>query len=323
MSRFRLICRLMLLLSFAAVGTKAQINITSANGFPWDLNNATGDVNDGGTDAFDAFGFLSLKVSDIGDLQLAQTDRISNFNLVISESNPRLVFSTNSVLIGGVSLARQLYMPPGTDFIRYFDTFVNTTAAPLKLAIAFQGNLGSDSGTILRATSSGDLVFNNSDAWGVTTDTGVFDPVVGMLAGNLNLTTIAGLFSNDPFSTPWSGNGNDGLSFVYSLTLGPGESSSILFYIYRGLSESTPAPGAGAPGPVGSQVPAAVAALNAMLANPDLSHLSVQQIGQIANFTAVPEPSTWALLASGGGLLLFGAWRRKSQRAERNKSGSR
>lgn len=290
----------------------AQINITSANGFPWDLNNTTGDVNDGGRDAFDAFGFLSLRVSDAGNVQLAETNRISTFNLVISEANPRLEFSTNSALVGGVSVSRQLYMPPGSDFIRYFDTFVNTTAAPLRLAIAFQGDLGSDGSTILRATSSGDLVFDNLDAWGVTTDPSVGDPVVGMLVGNLNLTTVANLYSEDAFTTPWPGDGNDGLSFVYSLTLGAGESSSILTYIYRGLSETSAAPGASSPAPAGSQVPAAVAALNAMLANPDLSQLSAQQIGQIANFTAVPEPSTWALLVCGGGLLLFGAWRRRS-----------
>lgn len=295
-------------------GAFAQINITSANGHPWDLNNNTGSVEDGGRDAFDTFGFLGLRVSDSQNVLIAQTNQILGFTLTTNLSNSRLVETSTPVTFSGVTISRQLFMPPGTDFIRYIDTFLNTTQTALKIQVAFQGNLGSDGATLLRATSSGDLVFDAADAWGVTTEgTAVGDPVVGMLAGNIHLSAIAhGAFSGtSPFDSIWPGNGADDLSFVYALDLAPGASVSTAFFVYRGLSETSGAPGTGLLPGVGSQVPAAVAALNAMLANPDFSLLSTQQIGQIANFTAVPEPSMWALLASGGGMLLIGAWRRR------------
>lgn len=308
-----------LLLGLSGSEAFAQINITSANGHPWDLDNSTGYIGDGGGDAFDDFGYLGLLVRDAGDVFVGQTNTLSGFNLVTSEGNSRLVFSTASQSVGGVVVSRQLYMPPGSDFIRYFDTFVNTTAAPLKIQVAFQGDLGSDSSTKVAATSSGDLQFTPTDIWGVTVQdrsaTGgspVGDPVVGMLPGNLHFTSLADAFGSDPFSTAWPGNGSDGLSFVYSLDLAPGQSSSLVFFIYRGLAEGNVPPLGADPVAVGTQVSAAVSALDAMLANPDLSQLSAQQIAQIANLTAVPEPSTWVLLASGGFLLFVGAWRRRS-----------
>lgn len=295
----------------------AQINITSANGHPWDLDNSTGYVSDGGGDAFDDFGYLGLLVRDAGNNLVAQTNTLSGFSLVTSEGNSRLVFSTASQSVGGVVVSRQLYMPPGSDILRYFDTFVNTTAAPLKIQVAFQGDLGSDSSTKVAATSSGDLQFTPADIWGVTVQdrsatggSAAGDPVVGMLPGNLRFTSIADAYGTDPFSAPWAGNGNDGVSFIYSLDLAPGQSSSLIFFVYRGLAEGNTPPLGGDSVAAGTQVPLAVAALNSLLITPDLSHLSVQQIGQIANFTAVPEPSTWALLVCGGVMLALGARRR-------------
>lgn len=277
-------------------------------------------MNDGGGDAFDDFGFLGLRVSDANSVQLAQQNNLTNFGLVVSASNSRLLSSTAPVVFGGVSVSRQLYMPPGTDFLRYFDTFVNTTAAPLKIQVAFQGNLGSDSSTVVSATASGDQLLTAADVWAVTTQGNfgnaaiapVGDPVVGMLAGNLHFTAVAQAFftGQSPFDSTYANNGDDNLSFVYSLDVAPGESVSTVFFVFRGLSEVANQPNGSPPPPAGSQVPAAVAALTAMLANPDLSQLSAQQIAQISNLTAVPEPSTWALLAGGGVLLALGARRR-------------
>ena len=307
------------LLLLGVSGADAQVTITSANGHPWDIITTDGNVNDGGGDAFDGFGFLGLRVLDASSISLGEVSRISGFNLVQSEGNARLIFSTAPVSFNGVTVTRQLYMPPGTDFLRYFDTFVNTTTAPLKIQVAFQGNLGSDSSTVVSATASGDQLLTAADVWAVTTQGNfgnpgiapVGDPVVGMLAGNIHLTAVArGAFSGaSPFDSTFTSSGDDNLSFVYSLDVAPGESVSTVFFVFRGLSEVANQPNGSPPPPAGSQVPAAVAALTAMLANPDFSQLSAQQIAQISNLTAVPEPSTWALLVSGGVMLLLGARR--------------
>ena len=300
-----------------------QTTINSANGYPWDLEYDSGAVDDGGNDAFDGYGYLvGVQVKDTNSTVLGQANYLSDFNLTL---NGRTLSTTAPMVVGGVSISRQIFAPSTTNYLRYFDTFTNTTGATVTLKVAFGGDLGSDSATTLAATSSGALTLSLADYWAVTIQNNALnaaggpqgDPPVGVLFGNRNLLSFGSTNSEaDIFSSgsAWTGDGDDGLSYVFGLTLAPGQSSSLMYFLYRGQSES----GNGSEGETGglafgtNQVALASTTLANLAANPDLTGLTPTQIAQVTNVAAVPEPSTWALLVLGGVTLLTAARRRRA-----------
>jgi amidase len=123
-------------------------NLLSANGYEWDISTSNGYVNDGGDDAFDGYGELSLRIMDLSLSILGENSYVSGFNLTL---DGRTYVSSFTPLYSGVSVNRTIYAPADQNFLRYYDTFTNTTGAPLILTTVFGGNLGSDSDTTLVA----------------------------------------------------------------------------------------------------------------------------------------------------------------------------
>jgi len=104
--------------------------------------------------------------------------------------------------------------------------FSNPTGSSITATITLAHNFGSDGGTIVRGTSSGDTTIDTSDHWVVTSDGGPSDPV------NLSVLAGPGLVPISPISVstnPFGCAGTEGLQYDWSLTVPAGATKSLLF----------------------------------------------------------------------------------------------
>jgi hypothetical protein len=81
------------------------------------------------------------------------------------------------VAMAGLNVTQQYHATPSTATLRNLVTLQNPTGGPITVTLTLTNNWGSDSGTIIRGTSSGDLVFDLTDRWEVTSDGSDSDPV--------------------------------------------------------------------------------------------------------------------------------------------------
>ncbi len=296
-----------------AQNASALTNVQSDNGQNFDVQDITdeddGGINDGGNDAFDDFGMIRIQVSD-GNGILTNDQELNGFGLTFDGG--RRFNTTTPVTVSGINVTRSLFTPAGTNYMRYIDTFTNTSNSALNLLVAWGGDLGSDSSTTVAATASGDLTIGTNDTWALTieNDGGLFnpagpanDPPVGYVVGNNSILSSIGDYDSNPFVNSWPGNGNDDLAFVYNLSLQAGQSTSLAYFLYRGLEENITGP-LGQQPTTGQEIALAQTVLANLAQNPNFSDLTPQQRGMIANFTTpaatVPEPaSTLGLLAVG------------------------
>jgi amidase len=293
------------------------------------LNTSSGNVGDGGDDAFDGYGELSLRIMDLSLSILSEYPTVSGFSMTW---DGRTFYSSVTPQFSGVTVNRTIYAPADQNYLRYYDSFTNTTGAPLILTTVFGGNLGSDSDTTLSRTSSGDSTLTLGDHWAITFENALLnpagpaenDPVVGVLFGNTSvLQAIASDYDGSIFTSTWvpyfgeapSFYGDDGLSYRFQFTLQPGQTSALMYFLYRGQAEvNTGEPGSllggYGDGPLApGQIDLATTVLSNLSVTPNYDGLSQLQMEQIINFTPVPEPSTWVMML--GGLALVGLFLRR------------
>lgn len=111
--------------------------------------------------------------------------------------------------------------------MRVLDSFQNPTAATINVTIEMPTNFGSDGGTVVGATSSGDLIFTTADRWVITSDGGPFDPV--------NTTVLAGPGAPaiNPASvtqTVFSCAAPNGVGWTFNLSVPAGATRRLLFF---------------------------------------------------------------------------------------------
>ena len=225
----------------------------SANNNPWDVYDGllypgydvTGAVDDGGQDAFDEFGLLRLRVYDLGGNLDTATGNLAGFGLVYQ---PGHRWETTSVVEADViSVTRRLYAPAHADWLRYVDSFTNFGVVTRTVWVAWGGDLGSDSNTELVTTSSGDAALTGADTWAVTRASVVGvtnDPPVAYILRSPADTTYQGpgIFDSDPFTATWPTTGTDEIGHIFRLSIAPGATARLAYFLYRGLSESDLAP---------------------------------------------------------------------------------
>ncbi|HJL17698.1 MAG TPA: MYXO-CTERM sorting domain-containing protein [Sandaracinaceae bacterium LLY-WYZ-13_1] len=271
--------------AFGAASAASAQDIPLANGSTWDIDDFYGDINDGGQDSFDSWGALGdMEVFDGSGSSLDSDSLVGDFNIVIDSSDDRRAVSTDFITVGDVETERTLWAPADTNYLRYFDRFTNTSTETRTVVVVWGGDLGSDTDTLVAATSSGDLTFDTADTWGVTIDAdSLSDPAddgpVGYAPGSG--AALVGVVDEDsgPGST-WSGDGDDDIAFHYEFDIPAGETRYLMYFLYVGRSETAAT--------AGTQVAETRDGITALAEVPDVRGIDPSLLGSIVNWTFAP-----------------------------------
>jgi len=153
------------LLSLPAIA-HALLSLTSGGGFLFDVYETYGGyLSNGTTDAYDGAYYLEVN----GTTLSTTTGTTSTDGRTVTIA---------ATTLGAVSVQRFIYVPAsGGDYARFLDVVSNPGSTAAAARIVVRGNLGSDSSTVLYATSSGDAALTTGDTWFGTDDTdGTLDP---------------------------------------------------------------------------------------------------------------------------------------------------
>ena len=309
-----------------AASLHAVIRLPSADGQFWDIQDTSTWAQDSGGIAtggrgnpFNGFGYLKLQVRD-GGRTLGDNIYLRGFGLAY-DGGERLD-SMTPVYADGIVVSRSLFAPKDTNYLRYFDTFTNTTGRPLDIRVAWGGAAGAydDGGRVTVAmTSDGNRTIDAGDSFVTIMQNarGVTDPMRGP-SGHGPSAHVLGTRSDararpgvgdmyaDPFADRWPGADPAHIGYVFSIGLMPGASASLLTFVVKGLSE-TYDPRGGSPiaikdgivapknsavysGPdpkipaAGSQIAAVTGTARRLSAEPDLRGLSPYQRAQVVNW---------------------------------------
>jgi uncharacterized repeat protein (TIGR01451 family) len=167
--------------------------------------------------------------------------------------------------IGGLSVSRKVFVPTNDQFIRWMNSFTNTTGSPITFTMITSNNLGSDANTIITGSSSGDNVAQTTDLWVATfqnySGNTTSDPRIGHVMQGTGAAT--------PVSNIFFANGDDNPYWTYSITLAAGQTKRIINY----------ATGQGSKAAAATQA-AAIAAYGAN----EQQCLSATELSQVVNF---------------------------------------
>lgn len=73
-------------------------------------------------------------------------------------------------ILKGLEVSRKVFVPTTEDWARYLEILHNPTTSPITAKVWVGGDLGSDSDTVILATSDGDTTFETTDRWLATDD---------------------------------------------------------------------------------------------------------------------------------------------------------
>lgn len=254
------------------------------------------------SDAFDGYGALCLSFdggtgaceSGGGGKSPAGTATYIMYNQNGSASTDcggrEVVYNTQT--INGINVSRRAYVPADDSFARWVNIFTNTGGAPVSFHAVTSNNLGSDSSTVVVASSSGDAIATTADNW-VTT----FQDYSGSTSSDPRLGhVLKGPGSSVGLSSVNIADGENSPYWSYPLTLAPGQTGIVMTFVTGQPSKAAAA--------------AQAARLTALPAT-TLTCLSPAEQGQLLNFqvaggggpapTAVDLPSMSRL----GALLLI------------------
>ena len=310
-------CLLAGLLQQAAI---AVTPLPSADGQFWDVQDTSPWAQDSGSIAtggrahpFNGFGSLKLQVPATGEAR-----PLRGFGLTHDTSGR--VDSLTPLFEDGIVIDRELFAPPDADYLRYVDTFRNTTREARTLRIAWGGATGAfeDGGRVAVATtSSGDRRIDGADTFVTVMQNArnVDDPMRGPSGHGPSahvLGTVPGLFTGagdmyaNPFTDAWPGYDPAHIGYVFSVSVPAGGTASLMTFVVKGLSEIYD-PRGGYPIPrvdallstwsdpvysgadrrvpaAGSEIARVTKVAQQLVASPDLRGLSPRQRAAIVNW---------------------------------------
>jgi hypothetical protein len=220
----------------SAFAAACATTLSDSYGAHWDIQSGNADISDGSidqdggrTDAYDSF--PAATVSTDGGTTWKDYSNVNATGCTIVASGQEVDFPADTTSVPGLEMTRKIYVPnSGLAFARFITFLHNTGASPITLKIDLGGgknswNLGSDSGTTVDLTSSGDGGSAAADFASLTTDDNwatTWDGTTGSGAdpnlahnwqfGNTDRASAVGA----PNSSP------DALFFVFDKTIDPG-----------------------------------------------------------------------------------------------------
>lgn len=138
--------------------------------------------------------------------------------------------------LSGLKVSRVGHTIPDEPILRELIKFANPSKTKtVRVPATFATEYGSDTETVVLASSSGDAVFNRRDRWGITADdpTAVSDPAVTLVNYGKG-TVLKPINQVGPFSTPDDGNavsGADCAIDTFLLKLKPKQTGYLMFFL--------------------------------------------------------------------------------------------
>jgi amidase len=315
--------------AFTTLRTGAVTRLNSADGQFWDIQDTSPWGQDSGGIAtggraypFNGFGYLKLQVRRPDTTLLVRNRYLTGFGLAADGAGR--FDSITPALGGGIVVARAIYAPPDTDYLRYFDSFTNVADEDRRVEVAWGGAVGAfeEGGLVaIATTSNGDRRIDLTDTFVTVMQNArrVDEPVRGpsghgpsahVLGSRSGLLTGVGDMYADPFSDRWPGFDPAHIGYVFTFTVKPGQTTALVLFVAKGLSELYDSSGQGPvrirdgivpdqpPGstsrvpPAGSEIARVTDTARRLIAAPDFRGLTVRQLSQIANWNvAAPMPS--------------------------------
>jgi amidase len=241
-----------------ALPSQAVTSLPSGDGQFWDIQDTSpwaqdsGGIATGGrANPFNGFGYLKLQVQGANGSLLCPNQYLRGFGLAY-DGGERFD-SITPVVESGILVSRQVFAPRDQIYLRYFDTFTNTTDEERVVEVAWGGAAGAyeDGGKVAVATTgSGDQKIDLSDGF-VTVMQNTrqnADPQKGPSGHGPSahvlgtkttgqLTAIGDMYG-DPFKDKWPGFDPAHIGYVFQLSLKPGERAALVTFVVKGLSET-------------------------------------------------------------------------------------
>ncbi len=328
----RLLTALLLSIT-AAAALDAVTRVPSADGQFWDIQDTSvwaqdsGGIATGGrANPFNGFGYLKLEVRSAAGGILASNLYLRGFGL--AHDGRERFDSITPVFSSGIVIDRALFAPKDTNYLRYVDSFSNTTAEPRIVNVAWGGAAGAfeDGGRVtVAATADGNRTIDLTDAYVVVMQNArkVSDPIKGPSGHGPSahvlgtrtagvLTRVGDMYAN-PFTDAWPGYDPSHIGYVFTFPVAPGATVSLMTFVVKGLSEvydprggfpvpikdaivapknsavySGPAP---VIPPAGSQIAAVTEIARKLVADPDLRGLTPRQRARIVNWRLAAPPA--------------------------------
>ena len=317
--------------AIAIANLSAVTRVPSADGQFWDIQDTSpwaqdsGGIATGGrANPFNGFGYLKMQVRRADNSLLARNQYLKGFGL--HHDGAGRFDSVTPVLTEGIVVSRDVTTSKETQYLRYLDTFTNSSSEERIVQVAWGGAAGAyeDGGQVaVAASASGDRRIDPSDTFVTVMQNAkrVANPAAGpsghgpsahvLGQGRPGVLASIGDMYGDPFVDAWPGFDPAHIGYVFTLRLRPGETRALMTFVVKGLSEVYD-PRGGYPVPfkdalvtgeavyagADARIPAAgseitrVSEIAAQLVKaPDLRGLSQRQKEHIANWNLVTSPT--------------------------------
>lgn len=302
---------------FAAPSALAVNYVTTANNATWAIHDAaapgldTGSVRSITTNAFYGFGGIRVTVPNLpaSDPTFAHNGELMRgFGLEFDGIDSFV--TTTAVTLGGVKTSRAITVDKAGNYLRFLDSFTNTTDRTIQISVAFGGTAGLNTQTTTNGvtssaqskvakTSSGDAVIGANDSWVeiASPAPGAADPAAGPTSRGPSAVVLGtpspyagalvglGNFQRDPYVTALASTGLEANFYGYknAVTLLPGQTKSLLRFLVAGRAET----GAIA---AGSEITAVGNTAASLAATPNVVGLTPGQLCGVSNWDPATIP---------------------------------
>jgi amidase len=219
----------------------AVTRVPSADGQFWDIQDTSAWAQDSGgiatggrSNPFNGFGYLKLQVRRADDTLLNHNEYLRGFGLAFD--GKERFDSITPLLVDGIVVAREIFAPKESTYIRYFDSFANVSDEERIVEVAWGGAAGAyeDGGKLAVATTAnGDRQIDLADGYVTVMQNArkVADPMTGPsghgpsahVLGSKTagvLTAVGDMYGN-PFTHKWPDFDTAHIGYVFTLKLKP------------------------------------------------------------------------------------------------------